>query len=413
MFFLALWQSALGTGAAYVALLLVALDRFDSPWAIGLILLADVLPAMLLGPVFGAFADRFSRKACAVIADLIRAGAFAGIVITDGFVLTFLLSLLAGVGTGLFNPAALASLPSLVDKRRLAAATSLFGAIADFGFIAGPAAAAAVLLFGGPETILAVNAISFSVSALLLAPLRYGEAPRPEDVTAARPSLLAEAREGLIATAGMAGLRLVLAASGAALLFGAIFNVGQPLLVRDVLEGGDVGFAVLVTVYGLGFIAGSLSGARGGDLPALKRRYLAGIFLMALGFAASGFAPSVAPAGVAFLAAGYGNGLLLVYERLLIQAIVPDRLAGRVFGIRDAITAWAFATGFLLGPLLISAVGTRRLIIAGGLCGLVVWLVSAWALRRVWRLEDLADHASAKFARDRRTGEHSPDFVGR
>ena len=37
--------------------------------------------------------------------------------------------------------------------------------------------------------------------------------------------------------------------------------------------------------------------------------------------------------------------MLLVYERLLIQALVPDVLSGRVFGIRDAITAWAFAAG--------------------------------------------------------------------
>src|SRR5215207_6770253 len=113
VFFAALAQSALGTGAAYVALLLVALDRFNSPWAIGLVLLADVVPAMLLGPLFGTFADRWSRRGCAVFADVLRALAFLGLVLVDGFVPTFLLALLAGVGTGLFTPAALAALPSL------------------------------------------------------------------------------------------------------------------------------------------------------------------------------------------------------------------------------------------------------------------------------------------------------------
>ena len=61
-YFAALAQSSLGTGAAAVALLLVAYERFRSPWAIGLVLLADVAPAMLLGPVFGAAADRWSRR---------------------------------------------------------------------------------------------------------------------------------------------------------------------------------------------------------------------------------------------------------------------------------------------------------------------------------------------------------------
>jgi MFS family permease len=415
VFFAALAQSALGTGAAYVALLLVALDRFDSPWAIGLVLLADVVPAMLLGPLFGAFADRWSRRGCTVLADLLRAVAFLGLVVVDGFVGTFLLALLAGVGTGLFTPAALAALPSLVEERRLPAATSLFGAIADFGFIAGPATAAAVLLVGGPETILGANAVTFALSALALTLLRFGEAPPAGEREGPRPSLLRETREGLVATAGMAGLRVILVASGAALLFGAIFNVGQPLLARDELGSSDAGFAVLVTAYGFGFISGTLRGSQGGDVSALRRRYLTGAFLMALGFAASGLAPSVAAAVMTFLAAGFGNGMLLIYERLLIQALVPDELSGRIFGIRDAITAWAFALGFLAGPLLLDLVGTRAMVSAAGACGLIVWVATAVALRR----SGLAAHPSVTLARgagadlawQRRPGEHGADAL--
>jgi MFS family permease len=416
VFFAALAQSALGTGAAYVALLLVALDRFDSPWAIGLVLLADVVPAMLLGPLFGAFADRWSRRGCTIFADVLRAVAFLGLVLVDGFVATFFLALLAGVGTGLFTPAALAALPSLVEERRLPAATSLFGAIADFGFIAGPAAAAAVLLAGGPETILAANAITFALSALALSALRFGEAPVGSELEGARPSLLRETREGLVATAGMAGLRVILIASGAALLGGAVFNVGQPLLAQQELGSSDAGFGVLVTAYGLGFITGTLSGSRGGQVSLLRRRYLSGAFLMALGFTASGLAPSVAAAVVTFLAAGYGNGMLLVYERLLIQALVPDALSGRVFGIRDAITAWAFAVGFVAGPLLLDVVGTRAMITAAGVFGLIVWLATTLALRQ----SGLSTHpsvpltggAGADLAWQRRPGEHGADALG-
>lgn len=38
-FFAAFFQSQVGTGAAYVALLLVAYERLDSSWAIALVLL--------------------------------------------------------------------------------------------------------------------------------------------------------------------------------------------------------------------------------------------------------------------------------------------------------------------------------------------------------------------------------------
>ena len=203
-FFGALAQSALGNGAGYVALLLIAYDRWHSPWAITLVLMADLLPAMLFGPVFGAAADRWSRKACIVTADLLRFGAFVGIAFVDGIELTLLLALVAGCGTGLYTPAALASLPGLVRPARLPAATSVYGAIADLGFTVGPAVAALVLLFGSAEQLTLLNGVTFGISALVLARLAFGEAPTAETP---HRSLFAEARDGLAATAGMPGIR--------------------------------------------------------------------------------------------------------------------------------------------------------------------------------------------------------------
>lgn len=386
-FFGALAQSSLGTGAAVVALLLLSYERFQSPWAIGLVLLADVAPAMVLGPVFGAAADRWSRRTCIVASDLIRAVAFIGIFLVDGFLPTVLLALLAGIGTGLFTPAALASLPSVSGRERLAAASSLYGAVIDFGFIAGPGLAALLLLFVEPDTVLALNGASFVVSAALIAPLQFGAIPPGERSGEKPPSLLREAREGLVATAGMRGLRFVLVASAAALFLGAMFNVAELLLAKEELGGGETGFGVLVTIYGVGFIAGSLSGAKGGAPALLKSRYLLGLFLMSAGVLASGAAPVMAAAVVTFVAAGYGNGLMLVYERMLIQAAVPDDLSGRVFGVKDALTAWAFALGFLVGPVLLELLGTRGMAIAAGAGGLVVWLVSWYGLRKPWWTE--------------------------
>jgi MFS family permease len=379
VFFVALAQSSLGTGAAYVALLLIAYERWHSPWAITLVLLADLVPAMVLGPVFGAAADRWSRKWCTVLADLIRCGAFLGIALADGIELTIVFALLAGTGTAMFTPAALAALPGLVQRPRLPAATSAYGALADLGFTAGPGLAAVALLFVSPEWLTAVNGLTFMVSALLLARLRFGAAPAAAD--GRRRSLLREAREGLRATAGMTGIRVILLASAAALFFAGLFNVAELPFAEDVLEAGDVGYSVLVAVFGAGFIAGSLTGSRGGAAPALKRRYGIGLCVLGLGFMASGVAPELATACAAFGLAGFGNGVVLVYERLLVQATVPDHLAGRVFGVKDALTAWAFGIAFVVAGGLISVMGVRELLVAAGVGGLVVWLVSAAALR--------------------------------
>ena len=61
-FFLAHGQSELGSGAAYVALVLVAYHRLHSGWAIAVVLLADFLPGIVLSAPCGALADRVSRR---------------------------------------------------------------------------------------------------------------------------------------------------------------------------------------------------------------------------------------------------------------------------------------------------------------------------------------------------------------
>ena len=387
-FFAALAQSALGNGAGYVALLLIAYDRWHSPWAITLVLLADLLPAMLLGPVFGAAADRWSRRRCMVVADLLRFGAFVGIGLADSVELTLALALVAGCGTGLYAPAALASLPGLVEPRRLPAATSVYGAIADLGFTAGPALAAVVLLFSSPESLTIANGVTFAISALVLGRLPFGEAPLGLETRSA--SLLQEAREGLTATAGMTGIRVVLGVSAGALFFAGVFNVAELPFAEDVLESTDVGYSVLATSFGLGFIAGSLSGSRGGSPKLLKSRYQLGLVVLGAGFLSSGVAPNFAAALVAFAIAGVGNGMLLVFERQIIQAFVPDRLAGRVFGIKDALSAWAFGSAFICAGALISLIGVRELLVVSGIGTVCAWLVSIQLLKGSFEAREAA-----------------------
>jgi MFS family permease len=397
-FFVVLAQSALGNGAAYVALIVIAYERFESGWAIGLILFADLVPAMLLGPLFGAAADRWSRRGCLIVADVLRAAAFLGIALVDSFVATFALAIVAGAGTGLFTPAALAGLPSLVHPSRLPAATALFGAIADIGFILGPAIAAAVLALGGPEAILLGNAVTFAISGVALTQIRFGAAPRPATGEAADAGLLSGAREGLRELIGMAGIRVVVAASGAMLLFAGLFNVAELPFAKDDLGAGDVGFGVLTAIYGLGFVAGSLSGSKGGSAPELKARFLLGLAVVGVGFVACGLAGSMAAAVPAFALAGVGNGLVLVYERLLIQTTVPDRLMARIFGVKDGLTAWAFAVAFIAAGGLVALRGT--------------WVAApeAGEAARGTRWGFLARYTGAMG--DRRVGEDGPDAVG-
>jgi MFS family permease len=383
-FFAALTQSALGTGAAYPALLLIAYDRFHSPWAISMVLLADLAPAMLLGPLFGTFADRWSRRSCAVAADLIRAGAFVGIALAEDFALTVAFAALAGAGTALFTPATLAGLPSLVSKDRVPAATSLYGAIADLGFTAGPGLAAVLLAVAGAEEILLLNGVSFALSAVVLARLPFGFRPTvsPGADGEKPPSLLRETRDGLAVVARIRGIRIVIGASAGALFFGGLFNVGELLFVTEDLDASDAMYSLLVALFGLGFVFGSLRGSKGGEPALLRRRFVQGAFVMGLGCLFAGLSPNVIVALLAFMLAGFGNGLLLVHERVIVQQTLPDDLLGRAFGVKDALASWAFGVAFFAAGGLLTVVGPRELIIGTGVGGLLMAAACAVALRR-------------------------------
>jgi len=398
-------QSAIGSGAAYVGLLLLAFDRLPSPWALTLVLLADFLPAMLLGPVFGAAADRWSRRKCAVASDVARAVAFVGIALVDSFAATVALAVLAGAGTGLFVPAVLAGLPSLVRGTSLPAATSLYGALDDFGHTLGPALAAALLLVLSPDVLMLANGATFAVSALVLTRVPFGD--RPSSVThevGRRSSLIAEARSGLSATARMSGARALLLASAAVILFAGMFNVGELLLAEGELGAGDAGFSALVAVFGAGVIGGSLTGGRGGAPAALKRRFLAGLLAVAAGFVAAGLAPTYVVALGAFLLAGIGNGLVLVHERLILQRTVPDRLMGRVFGVRDALGSWSFAAAFVGAGAILTLVGTRPLFLIAGAGVLLVWAAATLVLRGAWE-EPASATGAGELAREEVAGQ--------
>jgi MFS family permease len=379
-------QSSLGNGAAYVALLVLAYDRFGSPWAVTLVLLADLVPAMLLGPLFGAACDRWSRRSCAVVADVVRAVAFIGIALVGSFEAMVAFAVLAGIGTSLYGPAVLAGMPSLVSEKRLPAATSMFSALDDLGWTLGPLLAAAALLVAAPESVMVANGLTFLVSALLIARLPFGTRPaEPASGRDKSPSLVREAGDGLRALRTMPAIRTLMLTSSGLLVFAGLLNVGELFLATDELGAGRSGYAVLVAVFGLGIVAGSLTGSRGGEPADLKRRFLAGLLLAGLSFLASGLAPTYTTALIAFALGGVGNGLVMVHERLLIQAVAPDELLGRVFGLRDTLQCWGFAPGFVGAGVLAALVGPRAMFLIAGAGALLIWLTATTALRHAWR----------------------------
>ena len=384
-FFAAHAQSCLGTGLAYVALPLLAYDRFGTPWAIAAVLLPDLLPAILFGPVLGALVDRIGWRTCAVIADTLRCLAFLIVMTADSLPVMIAGAGLAGVGTALFTPAALAGLPRLMGDagEGRAAGMGLFGAIDDLGLTAGPALAAAALAVISPTSLMGLNALTFGISAVLIATIasRGGSlAPRAE----AR-SLLADARAGVRELAARPEIRTLLGSSTGIVLCVGITNIGEVVLAREVLHVSGSGLALMVTAGGLGTVLGSLCARfTTAGAWAWRRAYSLGALCMAVELVACGVLHAFWLVVPALALGGFGNGLALVHDRLLLAQSTPETLHGRLFALQKTCTSFAFALSFVLSGALIAGAGVETAFLVSG-AGLALVLAAALPrLRAAW-----------------------------
>jgi MFS family permease len=173
------------------------------------------------------------------------------------------------------------------------------------------------------------------------------------------------------------------------MFFGGVFNVVELPFARSGLGASSSEFGALVAVFGLAFVLGSLRGSGGGSAATLKRRYLRGLALMGVGAVAAGLAPSVPLGAFGFAIGGFGNGLFIVHERLLIQQQVSERLLGRVFGLSDALVGWGFALAFVLAALAVEVLGSRGTVLLTGAGGLVLAVLATVRMHGQW-VEDPA-----------------------
>jgi MFS family permease len=247
---------------------------------------------------------------------------------------------------------------------------------------AGPALAALVLAGLAAPVLLGANAVTFALSALLIASIPDG-GDRAAEPRAVSTSLLADARAGLRELGGHPAVRTLLASSTAAVLCVGVTNVGEVVLAREVLHLGGSGLAVLVTAAGLGTVLGSLA-ARASAVWEWRRAYTTGLVCMAADLLLCAIAPGLAVLVPVFVLGGFGNGFALVHDRLLLAEAVPPALHGRVFGLQKTMTSLAFAASFAGASALIALGGVQHTFLIAGAAMLIVVLTTAPRLRAAW-----------------------------
>lgn len=347
--FLASLGSGLGTWLAIVALNVEILDLTGSgPWLAALNA-AAILPAALIGLLGAPLVDRLSRRRLLIGSDLLRLAVFAALPFADDPAVIVGLALAAGAGDAFFRPALLASVPNLVDDDDLPEANFLLQAAQWATTAIGPIVGGVLVAASGPNLAYWVNAVSFAVSALLLARVA---APFFQSEKPLSRGHVRDIVDGIALVRTSAALLVVFVVWNLAMVAQGGVNVSEVVLAQETLGGGAFGYGLMWAATGVGLVLGGSVFAGSASRRPIAAVYPAGIGLFALAVGVAAIAPNIWVAAAAMVFSGLGNGIAVVANITLVQRGSPDALRGRAFTV--IMSANFVVLGFAMfaaGPL--------------------------------------------------------------
>ena len=350
-FWLARLVSTAGSAVSGVALPVLMYSLTGSATCTGALAALTAAPYLAFGLVAGALVDRAHRRTVMVVTDLVSAVLLASVPVASALgALTPLHLLLVAAGVASvgvwFDAATFGAVPALVGNENLVRANSAIWSAATAVHVAAPSVAGVLFAIHGPAGTMAIDAVSFAVSAALvrtiLRPLHLTRPPRI--------SLKADIREGLDFLWREPTVRLFLALGlGQAVACGAVSGllVVYAFRVFDVPQH-DVRVGVLFSALAAGsFVATVLMPAIS---DACEPRRTAAVGLTA-GVGVMGVLVGVEQWWLAVLSTalwGLTSTIVIVNGLTVRQLITPDHLQGRVNLVGRVMT---FGVGQPVGAL--------------------------------------------------------------
>ena len=389
--------STLGDGLVPVALAFAVIKSLDrGPTALGIVLAAQSLPLVAFVLAGGVWADRLPRQMVMLVSDVIRAlvqAALAYLLLSGAAEVWHLAVLMAIYGTAqaFFQPAATGLVPATISAGRLQQANALLGLSRSLAFVVGPAVSGVIAATTNPGIVFAVDAGTFTVSAISLAMLRLSRSRRAGE----RQSFIADLKGGWRELVAHTWLWVIIAwaATYLGIVIAPFMTLG-PVVAKESL-GGAASWGIIAAGWGIGTLTGGLVALRWKPVrPMFTCTLLVLLIAPAVALLAlRAPAPAIAAAQAI---GGIGMGVFSAVWQTTLQQQVPEEALSRV-------SAWDWMGSFLFLPL--------GLVVAGPVSELIgisttLWIAVAWAVGSTLVVLLVPDVRNL-----RRTDEPEPDEV--
>jgi MFS family permease len=377
--------SRLGDGVYTAAVAWLAWTLTHQAGAVALVTVAANAPTFAVTLIGASYADRYDRRRLMIATDLARAAlvGIAALLLALGLLGLPLLvagtAALAAIGAP-FAPARNALVPHLVPPDALLAANGLLQVAFRAAFFVGPLLLAPLLAIASMGVVLALDALTFIVSAATLAAIRVGPA-RP---TGQRLGLRADLAAGLAAVRREPEVMIVIGTFVLALVAASGFlTVGVVALVGEGLGGQAGELGLLLGIAGVAEVVGALALARlrlpprNLALIAVLAWALLGVFRFPLGLAAT---PLWAAALLAIT--GLASALTDIPLIALVQQRIPDRHLAKALGLWEAGIAGAVALAPVIAATTIDHLGVTTGFMLSGAALILIGTAAALLLTR-------------------------------
>lgn len=370
--FFAFWsaETASGFGSYVTSLAIhttVVLLLGGTATDVGLVTMAGLLPNVFLGPVAGAFVDRFRRLRVLIVTDTASGLVLCALPllwITGNLSMPALMTIMfvSNVLTILNRAASQAVLPRLVPGRYLLAANARIDQGSTVAQTSGSFVAGGLIsLLGAPLAVL-VDALSYFASAAAMATIRFEEAPqRPNGTLRTLHTEVGEAIRWLYGHGVLGPLAI-----STHVWFFANGLVGTALVAYTLqaLQLGPFWLGFIYAVAGIAGLFGSLLAVRVGSWLGAGSTVIACRTLACLAWIPVALLPDQATLwlSVAVLASGQALfglsiGVENASEASIWQRAIPDVLQARVVAIRRSVNRTMIVLGAPAGGLLADLTG--------------------------------------------------------
>jgi MFS family permease len=368
------------------------------PAEVGRLAAMAAAPALVVGLLAGGLVDRTRRRPLLIFADFARAILLLAVpvlALTHRLHMAELLIVAAAVAglTVIFDMADHAYLPALVVRPQLMEANSRLGATESVAEIGGPALAGALVSALTAPIAIALNAVTYLVSAGILLTITTKEPAPP--IHAVAGDWRSDFGEGFKLATGDERIRPRFLAASSSGLFGAFFLALYIVFAIDQLGLTPGMLGLTIAVGGVGSLIGaalaSRFGARLGLGPALIiAGALNALFSLFIPLAGGGQLRAMILLMAAQLFGDAAGTAWLIYAKTLRQSLLPPEVLGRVAGAFTAASGLAAVVGALVGGELGQRLGSRpTLLIACVGLALAPAFCLASPLRRLRVMEPL------------------------